>query len=247
MKAAQEGVIRDPQITLKVARSRLQLALLPGARSKVDNDLALTGVKDGIAQPIIEELVKMGIGLRKVSADNPSPQSSEIDKILAAHLESAKEKGAINALLEMDGMLSFGSSSLAYNCAIGVDVHQDTPTEILHTVLLGVVKYFWAQSLYIVKKEHKMDTFQTRLRSISSAGLGIPPILADYMCDYSGSLIGKHFKTIAQVMPFAIQDLVPQSVQDVWLLIGRLVVLLWVTEINSLDMYLVSSVLIMNT
>ncbi|KAF8607876.1 hypothetical protein BDV93DRAFT_487814 [Ceratobasidium sp. AG-I] len=218
----QEGVIRDPQTTLKVIQSRLELSLLPGARGKVDSDMSLTGIKDGIAQPVIEEIVKLGIGLRKVSASNPSPEIDSINKVLKERLDLAKENGAINALLEMDG----------------VDIHQDTPTEILHTVLLGVVKYFWAQSLFIIKKEHHMDTFQTRLRSINSAGLGIPPILADYMCDYSGSLIGKHFKTLAQIMPFAIQDLVPSSVQAAWLLIGRLVVLLWVTEIHALEIYL---------
>ncbi|KAF8602668.1 hypothetical protein BDV93DRAFT_581297 [Ceratobasidium sp. AG-I] len=121
---------------------------------------------------------------------------------------------------------------------IGTDIHQDTPTEILHTVLLGVVKYFWAQTIHIVKQQHQMDLFRARLCSVDSAGLAIPPLAADYMCDYSGSLIGKHFKAIAQVMPFVIYDLVPQNVRDAWLLIGRLVVLLWDVEISNLDSYL---------
>ncbi|KAG9098244.1 hypothetical protein FRC06_006616 [Ceratobasidium sp. 370] len=219
----QEGVIRDPRQTLETVQARFALALQPGARSKVDDDMALTGVKDGIGQPIIENLVTLGIKLRKVSADNPSPKADNVSKVLLAHLETAKEKGAINALLEMDG----------------VNIHEDTPTEILHTVLLGVVKYFWAQSFHIIKQDHHMDTFQTRLRSLNSKGLGIPSILADYMCNYSGTLIGKHFKTLAQVMPFVVHGLVPQCVQDAWLLLGRLVVLLWVTEIDMLDSYLI--------
>ncbi|KAG9092786.1 hypothetical protein FRC06_011798 [Ceratobasidium sp. 370] len=217
-----EGVIRDPQKTLETVQARFALALQSGARSKVDDDMALTGVKDGIGQPIVEDIVTRGIKLRKVSADNPSPKPDEIHKILSSQLELAKERGAINALLEMDG----------------VNIHEDTPTEILHTVLLGVVKYFWAQSIHIIKRDHHMDTFCTRLRSLNSKGLGIPSILADYMCSYSGTLIGKHFKTLAQVMPFVAQDLVPQRVQDAWLLLGRLVVLLWVTEIDELDLYL---------
>ena len=59
------------------------------------------------------------------------------------------------------------------------------------------------------------------------------------MCHYRGGLIGKHFKTLSQVMAFTIYDLVPREVLDAWLIIGRLTVLLWHTEIENIDSYVV--------
>lgn len=61
------------------------------------------------------------------------------------------------------------------------------------------------------------------------------------MCQYRGGLIGKHFKLLAQVMSFAVVALVPDEVQQGWLLIGKLVVLLWHTEILDLEIYIVST------
>ncbi|KAG2121103.1 hypothetical protein DEU56DRAFT_873835 [Suillus clintonianus] len=121
----------------------------------------------------------------------------------------------------------------------GFNVHQDTPTEILHTVLLGVVKYFWGQSVYLLEKAKLLDLFQMRLDSIAKDGLNSPCLNAEYICHYKGSLIGKHFKSLAQVMPFLIQDLLPRTVLDAWTIIGELVVHIWHTEIDDTETYLV--------
>lgn len=127
------------------------------------------------------------------------------------------------------------------NFVLGVDIHLDTPTEILHTILLGVVKYFWGQTIWIIKEAHRLDIFQARLSSLNTEGLNIPNISAEYMCKYSGGLIGKHFKTIAQVMVHVVWDLVPQEVLQAWQTIGTLVVLLWHTEIDDINDYCVSA------
>ncbi|KAJ6558706.1 hypothetical protein B0H10DRAFT_2369906, partial [Mycena sp. CBHHK59/15] len=68
----------------------------------------------------------------------------------------------------------------------GIDMHKDTPTEILHTVLLGVVKYYWGQTVWLLEKGKDFALFQTRLNSILADGLNIPKIQADYMCQYKG-------------------------------------------------------------
>ncbi|KAI9434379.1 hypothetical protein H4582DRAFT_1784468, partial [Lactarius indigo] len=117
----------------------------------------------------------------------------------------------------------------------------DTPTEILHTVLLGVVKYYWAQTIWYLKNRSKNTTlFQTRLASVDWNGLNAPSTDAEYMCQYHGSLIGKHFKSLAQVMPFVIYGLVHEDVLHAWNIIGTLLVLLWHTEIGDLEHYLAS-------
>jgi hypothetical protein len=122
----------------------------------------------------------------------------------------------------------------------GIDIHMDTPTEIIHTVLLGVVKYFWGQTIWLMEKLHMMDVFQMWLASVDANGLNVPSLNADCICRYRGSLIGKHFKSLAQIMPFLIHDLVPRSVLDGWCTIGSLVFLLWHTEIDDKEKYLVS-------
>lgn len=122
-------------------------------------------------------------------------------------------------------------------------MHKDTPTEILHTILLGVVKYYWGQTVWLLEKSKDFVLFQTRLNSILADGLNIPKIQADYMCQYKGGLIGKHFKTLSQIMAFAVVDLVPPDVLEAWLILGRLTVLLWHTEIDDVESYTVSSLL----
>ncbi|KAG1743272.1 uncharacterized protein EDB91DRAFT_1236771 [Suillus paluster] len=116
----------------------------------------------------------------------------------------------------------------------GLNIHQDTPTEILHTILLGVVKYFWGQTFWILDK-----IFQTRLDNINKDGLNSPTLGTEYICWYSVSLIGKHFKSLTQLMPFLIYDLVPSTVLNGWTVIGQLVVLLWHMRIDDVDKYLV--------
>ena len=122
---------------------------------------------------------------------------------------------------------------------LGVDIHQDRPTEILHTILLGVVKYYWAQTVYLLEKGKSFAQFQARPNSIVTDGLNVPKMQADYMCRYRGSLIRKHFKTISQVMAFTIYNLVLLDVLEAWLIVGKLTVLLWHTKIEDIDSYVV--------
>lgn len=92
------------------------------------------------------------------------------------------------------------------------------------------------------KKAALFELFRTRLNSLEESGLEVPKIPADYMCKHKGSLIGKHFKSLVQVMPFIVHDLVPNDLLDAWKSLGRLTVLLWVTDIPDLAAYLVSSI-----
>ncbi|KAF8256788.1 hypothetical protein EI94DRAFT_1849401 [Lactarius quietus] len=137
----------------------------------------------------------------------------EIQAMLGEELEALLKKSGINPLIGMPGF----------------NIHLDTPTEILHTVLLGVVKYFWAQTIWYLKNRSKSLTlFRTRLSSVKWNGLNAPSTNAEYICQYHNSLIGKHFKSLAQ------------DVLRAWNIIGALVVLLWHTDIEDVECYLAS-------
>jgi len=103
------------------------------------------------------------------------------------------------------------------------------------------MKYFWGKTVWHVVKDKKLDLLELQLDSISSDSLNIPNIMAKYMCQYRGSLIGKHFKTIVQVLPMVIYNMVPKDLLVVWLIMGRLVVLCRHMEIKDVSQYMASS------
>ncbi|KAF8417184.1 hypothetical protein L210DRAFT_3616068 [Boletus edulis BED1] len=220
----EPGSLRTPAETMSGIRSQLSKAMLPGATDKVKTSVSSTGVRDTLSSTILHTLIEMGKRLRKRGAStmNESDVKKELEKELATLLNGHGLEDMINPLLGMPG----------------VNIHLDTPTEILHTVLLGVVKYFWGQTVFLIEKAKLLDVFQSRLDSIEHDALNAPSLNAKYMCGYKGSLIGKHFKSLAQVMPFVIYDLVPQDVVNAWTTVGQLVVLLWHTEITNLEVYL---------
>ncbi|KAG2130585.1 hypothetical protein BD769DRAFT_1297329, partial [Suillus cothurnatus] len=76
--------------------------------------------------------------------------------------------------------------------------------------------------------------------SIDKDRLNAPCLNTDYICHYKGGLIGKHFKSLTQVMPFIIHDPIPPTVLDAWTVIGELVVLIWHTKIVDTEVYLVN-------
>ncbi|KAL4075014.1 hypothetical protein V8B97DRAFT_2022606 [Scleroderma yunnanense] len=97
------------------------------------------------------------------------------------------------------------------------------------------------QTVYILDKANFLGIFQIYLDSVETGGLGSTTLRADYIVCYEESLIEWHFKSLAQVMPYLIYDLVPQTVLDDWSTIEKLVVLLWHTTIEDTETYLGNS------
>lgn len=203
------------------------MARLPGGTEKVKNKVSTTGTHDAASTAIVQHLLELGKRLRKRTAGKPSLTEDNVcaalEKDLEELLNGKSIDDCINPLLGIPGL----------------DIHKDTLTEILHTILLGIVKYYWGQTTFILDKSHSLGTLQVRLDSLAKDGLGDVTLGADYIVRYKGSLIGRHFKSLAQVMPYLIYDLVPHMVLDGWTIIGRLVVLLWYTEIEDIEIYLV--------
>ncbi|KAG1784306.1 uncharacterized protein HD556DRAFT_1251521, partial [Suillus plorans] len=117
----------------------------------------------------------------------------------------------------------------------GLDPHTDTPVEILHTVLLGFVKYFWrdAISIRIGQNKLKRELLETRLSSVNVAGLGLSNLNGHTLVQYAGSLVGRDFRAIAQIAPFVLHDLVPKDCYDTWVALSNLMPLIWQPEIDD--------------
>ncbi|KAI9457276.1 hypothetical protein HD554DRAFT_2207230 [Boletus coccyginus] len=150
----------------------------------------------------------------------PRPEEevqATLGKELKDYLKGYPLECTINPLLELQG----------------TDIYHNTPTEILHTILLGIVKYFWGQMTFLLCKSKLLDLFQIHLESIDQEGLNVPSLRAEYIVYYKRSLIGRHLKSLTQVMPYIIHDLVPKAILD-------LVMLLWHTKIHNIDAYLLN-------
>ncbi|KAF8840219.1 hypothetical protein BDN67DRAFT_990447 [Paxillus ammoniavirescens] len=221
------GELRTPGDTLAQIKEQIQLSKLSGGTEKVKNAISKSSTHDAATMAIVNRILELGKQLRKRGAGKNTIPESEVRAQLECEFETLlgglSIDDHINPLLGMPGL----------------DIHKDTPTEVLHTILLGVVKYYWGQTVYILDKAHVLNIFQTRLDSVETEGLNTPSLVADYIARYKGSLIGKHFKSLAQVMPYLIYDLVPRTVLDGWTVIGKLVVLLWHTAIEDTEAHLV--------
>lgn len=105
--------------------------------------------------------------------------------------------------------------------------------------MLGFVKYFWRDAIARIKKEDK-QTLICRLSSFDTTGLGLSPLPGRTLVTYAGSLVGRDFRAISQAAPIVLQGLMPPENLDVWLSLSVIVSLVWEPEIEDIDSYLVS-------
>lgn len=208
--------------------------------SHVSNLQTETGVKDSYTQSWIEDLIDRA---RELKAQ---PNRKSDDAIQAELMEWVKEHAdIINPFLTLEGIVS--SSDWPHYAYIqahsamepGFDVTRDTPVEILHTILLGIVKYIWRET-YAPWSKEKKEIYSKRLQATNVDGLSIHAIRANYITQYANSLIGRQLKTLVQVNAFHVYDLVGDHQYLSTKAIGELSALLWMPEIKNLDEYLVS-------
>ncbi|KZV84575.1 hypothetical protein EXIGLDRAFT_842094 [Exidia glandulosa HHB12029] len=121
----------------------------------------------------------------------------------------------------------------------GLDPHCDTPVEVLHVILLGIVKYFWRDA---VKNQCKSKTARreliARLDSFDTSSLGISPLRGETLVTYAGSLVGRDFRAIAQAAPFVLHGMVSAESYEAWVALSLLVPLVWQPVIEDMDTYI---------
>ena len=121
----------------------------------------------------------------------------------------------------------------------GLDPHSDTPVEILHTVLLGFVKYFWRDVVQNRITNSMRDLLKARLSSFDVTGLGCPKLSSSTLVNNAGSLTGRDFRVIAQVAPFVLFGIVPALCYNTWVALSNLIPLIWQPRIPDIDKYIV--------
>ncbi|KAI8454477.1 hypothetical protein BY996DRAFT_4581863 [Phakopsora pachyrhizi] len=119
----------------------------------------------------------------------------------------------------------------------GFDGHKDTPVEVLHVVLLGILKYLY-QDLIGGLSASKKDELIARLQSFDTSNLNIQPIKAKYLVQHYSSLVGKDFKVLIQAAPFVFFPLIEDSKRKIWISLCHLCSFIFQTHITDLTKYM---------
>ncbi|KAG8757406.1 hypothetical protein FRC12_010319 [Ceratobasidium sp. 428] len=127
-----------------------------------------------------------------------------------------------------------------YNPALFIqdlDANQDTPVEILHVVLLGVVKYFWRDAVGRLNPEGK-EILKARINSLDVSGLGLSQLRGGTLVQYAGSLTGRDFRAILQIGTLVLYGLLPPPVYKAWVALSHLGPLVFQQEISDIEDYI---------
>ncbi|KAJ6559278.1 hypothetical protein B0H10DRAFT_2169453 [Mycena sp. CBHHK59/15] len=211
----EAGLPRTKERILDELEKQVKLACL-GVPKHVKDLQTQTGIKDMYTQYWIDQLL---LRFKEHKIMEPNRSDRDIQEELVQWTLDNRDK-IYSAFLTMKGF----------------DPTKDTPVEILHTILLGIVKYIWHISHTAWTPEQK-QTYYFRLQSTATDGLSIHVIRANYIMQYAGSLIGRQFKTLAQTNVFHVYGLVTEHQFMAWKATGELAALLWFPEIRNLAEY----------
>ncbi|KAI0258001.1 hypothetical protein BC834DRAFT_964009 [Gloeopeniophorella convolvens] len=211
----QPGPPRTREDTLEELTKMIADGTRIGGRTKLRERKTMTGVKDVFLDVFLERL-----------------HGSHKD----VRTKAAKQV----ALDAYRATLPENIISPVWRIKVGFDPHRDTPVEILHTVLLGFVKYFWRDAIYnrLGTGPAKKELLKVRLQSFDTAGLEIRRLSGQTLVQYAGSLTGRDFRAIVQAAPFVLYDLVPAPCFDTWIALSNLVPLIWQPQIPNIDTYI---------
>ncbi|TFY52145.1 hypothetical protein EVG20_g10686, partial [Dentipellis fragilis] len=209
------GEPRTSQQTLQCIVQQVSKAC-SGIAVRVSELQTASGVKDAYTEPWIQQLIQRA---RELKSQNSGLSTEAIHNQL------------------MDWVAENHVQVFNPNLRIkGFDANKDTPIELLHTILLGVIKYVWYNTWSTWNPESK-KTYALRLQATDINGLSIPPICANYIMQYANSLIGRQLKTVGQTTVFHVYDLVNPVLFNLWKSAGILMALLWIPEIDDMDQY----------
>ncbi|KAJ7346278.1 hypothetical protein DFH08DRAFT_914975 [Mycena albidolilacea] len=211
----EAGTPRTKDHIVEELEKQVKLAC-SGVASHFKDSQARTGVKDAYTQHWIDDLITR---FKELKQGDLTRTDADIQAELVGWTLTSKDK-IYSGFLTMKGF----------------DPTKDTPVEILHTIPLGIVKYIWHVSHTPWSAEQK-QRYSVCLQATETDGLSIPPIRANYIMQYAGSLIGRQLKTIAQTNAFHVYDIASEPKFIAWKAMGELSALLWFPEIRNLAEY----------
>ncbi|KAF7773556.1 hypothetical protein Agabi119p4_5723 [Agaricus bisporus var. burnettii] len=259
--------VREPEKTVNIIKGQLEIAAM-GVQSRVTALGTENGVKDMIAELWIPQLIQKAQEEQHSRIENEATRDSRFNMKLSQKqaremkikIKNEIQQDLIQWLIKQPEdryqMLPASSEDRLqlragdhYNPLFGhpgLDPHADTPCEILHTILLGVDKYLWADTTVLSKWPAWKDAqFAARLESLSINGLSLHSFRPRYMLQYKNSLIGRQLKAIQQLGVFCLANDtdtpgfgVSRGIFDLWKYNGELGALLWVPEISDMKTYL---------
>ncbi|KII85794.1 hypothetical protein PLICRDRAFT_115102, partial [Plicaturopsis crispa FD-325 SS-3] len=223
LSVLQAGPPRNKDETIESLEAQLKRAF-DGAPSAVDTLATDSGAKDKYFQHYVDKLQNICNEVRdRQKHVPPRPGLSKAEELREhlAEVRAALPDNLFNPVLRLRDF----------------DPHRDTPVEILHVILLGIVKYWWRDAVSRSTTAQK-ELLKTRLSDVNIAGLEISRPRGHTLVHYAGSLVGRDFRVILQVAPAVLHGIIPDVHYEAWLALCRLTPLVFQPVITNLPAYL---------
>ena len=190
--ATQPGTRRSSKEIATGLEKELRLACF-GVKASVTKEQAATGIKD--AHTVLDRSAPVAS-----TRAQESPRESGPYRTLA--LGSEKIPIIRNEIFNINGIGLRPAPKRSLTRPSGFDPTQDSPIEILHTILLGVVKYVWYLS-YTKWTDEQKRVYTVRLRATNIDGLKHTsnPVQLHH------ALIGRQLKSVGQTNAFLTHDI----------------------------------------
>jgi hypothetical protein len=227
------GEARSKGLILETVQKQIKLAC-EGDETELKKTYTASGIKDRYTEYWINDILSQ---FKKEVA-----QGASKDTVSTALKQWVKDHNddIYSPFLTTDGTCTVLYCRATHSGRIGFDPPRDTPIELLHTILLGVLKYVWHATHKSWTTDQK-KLFELRLQAADTSGLSVEGIRASYIVQYANSLIGRQFKILLQCGVFQLHGLVSDNHFRAWQTVGHLSALLWYPEINDMESYCVSS------
>ncbi|KAJ3282908.1 hypothetical protein HDU79_009556 [Rhizoclosmatium sp. JEL0117] len=112
----------------------------------------------------------------------------------------------------------------------------DTPVELLHCLLLGIVKYAIRATIEGLTTEEK-QVLKARVDGTSQKEF-VTHLHGHSAVQYVKSMNGKDFRTWVQIAPFALSTVITEEELEMWTCLSSLTAYLYCSEISNFENYI---------